>query len=286
MIESREKRNRFLSLMLYLLSSAIGVFAFLYPLLLPSIVQNIPPGSARSSDNPILITLLLGLCFIVLLIEVQSQAVSAKFVALLGVLVSINAVLRFVETGIPGPGGFSPVFFLIILTGYVFGGGFGFLIGALTLLVSAVVTGGMGPWLPGQMLAAGWVGLSSSLVQPLARLLNVERRRGEAFLLTAFAGVWGFAFGFIMNLWFWPFLSGPADQYWQPGITLSSTLQRYFAFYLTTSLVWDIIRAAGNVILMLAFGASTLRALRRFQQRFVYRYQPSPEGAVPAGGGS
>jgi energy-coupling factor transport system substrate-specific component len=212
--------------------------------------------------------------------------VSAKFVALLGVLVSINAVLRFAETGIPGPGGFSPIFFLIILTGYVFGGGFGFLMGALTLLVSAIVTGGMGPWLPGQMLAAGWVGLSSPLVRPLARLLDVEGQRGEALLLTVFAAAWGFAFGFIMNLWFWPFLSGPANQYWAPGISMSSTLQRYFAFYLTTSLVWDIIRAAGNVILTLAFGAPTLRALRRFQLRFVYRYQPSPDSAVSPGGGS
>ena len=63
-------------------------------------------------------------------------------------LVAVNATLRFLEVALPGPGGFSPIFPLIVLAGYVFGGRFGFLMGALTLLVSAIVTGASGPGCP------------------------------------------------------------------------------------------------------------------------------------------
>ena len=47
------------------------------------------------------------------------------------------------------------------LAGYIFGARFGFLLGVMTLLVSALLTGGVGPWLPYQMFTAGWIGLTS-----------------------------------------------------------------------------------------------------------------------------
>ena len=177
----------------------------------------------------------------------------------------------------PGPGGFSPIFVLIILTGYVFGGRFGFLMGTLTMLVSGVFTGGVGPWLPAQMFTAGWVGLSAPLARPLVRLTaGRQGSRHEVVVLAVFAGVWGLLFGAIMNLWFWPFMAGPADQYWQAGITLGETAGRYLAYYLATSLIWDALLVVGNAGLMLVFGAATLRTLRRFGHRFTYEYQPEP----------
>jgi len=96
----------------------------------------------------------------------------------------------------------------------------------------------------------------------------------EVVVLAIFAGLWGLIYGAIMNVWFWPFAVGPAEQYWQPGITVGDTLRRYAAFYLATSLVWDVVRALSNGLLTLAFGAPTLRALRRFKRRFAFAYQP------------
>lgn len=271
---------------LYGLSTAIGIVAFVYPFLMP-MVQSPVMGQTHTRDAPLLLTALVGLCFVALLLEVQGQAVNAKFVALLGILVSINAVLRFVEVAIPAPGGFSPIFFLIVLTGYVFGGRFGFLMGALTLLVSALITGTVGLWLPYQMFTAGWIGLSAPLCGLLARAgpvalgshpriirdRNPWDQRGEVVILAIFGGIWGLAYGAIMNVWFWPFAIGPIDQYWAPGIGFIETLKRYGAFYLTTSLGWDAIRAVGNVLATLAFGPATLRALRRFQRRFAFSYR-------------
>ena len=125
----------------YLLATGVGIVAFLYPFWLPALQQSPYQQQAHAGDSALMLTVLVGLCLAVLLLEVQSQGVSTKTVALLGVLVAVNATLRFVEVAIPGPGGFSPIFPLIVLAGYVFGGRFGFLLGVLTLLVSAILTG-------------------------------------------------------------------------------------------------------------------------------------------------
>lgn len=264
---------RLLSLATYGITTALGVFSLLYPLLLPSVIQNTPIGQARAGETPLTLTLLLGLCLLVLLYEVQGQDTDTKLIALLGVLVAINAALRFLEVAIPGPGGFSPIFFLVVLTGYVFGGRFGFLLGVLTLFVSAIITGGVGPWLPGQMFAAGWVGMSAPLCRTLARWFRVGGRKGEIFILAAFGAVWGLVYGLVMNLWSWPFIAGPAGQYWSPGLGWLEILRSYMSYYLVSSLVWDVARSIGNVLLILSFGAPTLRALRRFKRRFSFHWE-------------
>lgn len=272
-------RDRLASLAVYVLSTALGVTAFFYPFFMPALEKTAAMGQAHANDAPLLLTALVVICFGAVLVEAQGQAGSAKMVALLGILVSINALLRFVEVAIPGPGGFSPIFFLIVATGYVFGGRFGFLMGALTLLVSALVTAGMGPWLPYQMFTAGWIGMSAPLCRPLARWLGGVNGWREVVVLAVFGGVWGLIYGGVMNLWFWPYASGPVEQHWQPGAGIWDGLTRYAAFYLATSLVWDIFRFLGNAMLTLAFGLPTLRALRRFRVRFAFTFRPAEQVA-------
>jgi energy-coupling factor transport system substrate-specific component len=266
-------RERAVGLAIYALSAGIGAVAFAYPFLEPVLAAR-STADDPLSGGPLLLTVLVSLCFVALLFEVQHDAAGAKFVALLGILVAVNAVLRFVEVAVPGPGGFSPIFVLIVLSGYVFGGRFGFLMGALTLFVSAIITGGVGPWLPAQMFAAGWVGITAGLCQPVAQRLGLENRRAEVVALAAVAGAWGIAYGVIMNLWFWPFLAGPANMYWSPGAGVVGTLERYLTFYVATSAVWDLVRATGNVALVALVGTPTLRVLRRFQRRFTFSYVP------------
>lgn len=273
--------RRILSTLIYVLSSAIGVVAFLYPFWLPAVQKTAVMGMAHANDAPLMLTVLVGLCFVALLVEVQGEAVGAKFVALLGVLVSMNAILRFIEVALPVPGGFSPIFFLIILTGYVYGGRFGFLMGTMTLFVSALITGAVGPWLPYQMFTTGWVGLTAPLCrwvvqgfQRLARRLASDKVQNtvEIVVLSLFSAFWGFLYGAIMNIWFWPYATGPVAHYWQPGMGIFDAIQRYALFYVVTSLVWDLFRALGNIALMVAIGGATLRVLRRFKRRFDFSY--------------
>jgi energy-coupling factor transport system substrate-specific component len=273
--------RRVISGLIYALSAAIGVLAFAYPFLTPT-PSSAPIGLAHSQDAPLVTVALVGFSLIALLVELQGQAISAKTVAMLGVLVAITSVLRFIEVAVPMPGGFSPIFVPIILTGYVFGGRFGFLMGSFTLLVSALVTGGMGPWLPYQMFTAGWAGMTAGWLRkiPKPQAQNLKAKDGLRFgvwdvgFLSAFGFAWGLLYGVIINAYFWPFAMGPVEQVWTPGIGLSETLARYAAFYVATSLGWDLVRAVGNVALILLLGAPMVRALTRFRRRFHLEVRP------------
>lgn len=248
-------------------ASLVGVAAFLYPFLLP-LIQPRSEERARAGDAPMLfaIVTLLSLAAIALELDPargQHGGMSAsKLVALLGVLVAANAALRLIPTFL----GASPLFALIILVGAVFGPVFGFQMGALTLLVSAFLTGGIGPWLPFQMLGAGWVGLAAGW---LPRPAN---NRHRLLVLAAFGIVSGFAYGVILNLWSWPFAAPGAGQdlglYWSPSLSAAESFQHYVRFYLVTSIWYDAFRALANAALILLVGAPLLRTLDRSLSHF------------------
>ncbi|MGC9348041.1 MAG: ECF transporter S component [Anaerolineae bacterium] len=275
--------RRLLRYLTYVLASLVGAGAFLYPFFVPRFEP--PAGLAHAVDSPLLLAVIGTLSLAALVIEIQGEAASdAKQMALLGVLVGLNAVLSFLETAIPGPGGFSPTFFLIILAAHVYGARFGFLLGTLTMFVGALLTGGIGPWLPYRMLIAGWIGLTTPVVGWLLRLFKAEGTRWEIALLAAFGGAWGFIFGALMNLWFWPFAGGPGEQYWRAGLDLVEVVRRYLVFYVATSLLWDLARVIGTGALIVLFGSATLRALRRFKRRFSFRVVDRQPASVERAG--
>ena len=145
-----------------------GFVAFCWPLLVSP-----DSGLAHGTDAPLVFALVLPLLLAVVLAEMSEGGMDAKAVAMLGVLAAIGAALRPLGAGTAG---FEPVFFLLVLGGRVFGAGFGFVLGATTLFASALVTGGVGPWLPFQMLGAAWVGCGAGMLPPL-------RGRAEVLML-------------------------------------------------------------------------------------------------------
>jgi energy-coupling factor transport system substrate-specific component len=261
-------RDKILTGVIYLLTTGLGIFAYIYPLL-ESSNQGVLNAN-RQNELPIMMAMILTLCSVVLIYEIQQYRLNTKLIALLGILIAINSTLRFIDLTLPVLGGFSPVFFLILITGYVFGGRMGFLMGTLTMLVSALITGGVGPWLPNQMLTAGWVGLTAALARRLVKITNLENKSGEIIILMVFGFLWGYLYGLITNLWFWPFLAGPANQTYAAGSGFSISIRNYGIFYLTTSLIWDTTRAIGNILLVIFFGKATIQVLRRFQKRFYF----------------
>jgi energy-coupling factor transport system substrate-specific component len=259
--------NRTLTASLLVLSGAIGLIALLYPLAAPALyemtsLQSFQASQPGTSGYALLTTALIGISLLAMLLEVQGQTANAKIIAALGVLVAITSVLRLIETAIPGIGGFSPVFVPIILAGYVFGSRFGFLMGTLSILTSAIITAGIGPWLPYQMFVAGWVGVTAGL------LPHPENARLKLVMLAVFAFAWGMLYGGILNLYFWPFVAGENSAMIAAEGGIGDTLASYGAFYMATSFVWDISRSLGNIVLIIALGIPAIQAMTRFRDRF------------------
>ena len=258
--------GRVLNAAILVLVSLIGLAAFIYPFFRPQAQAGTRPGAMAHSQDALLMfvaLIVLSLGAVMGNMVSSNGGLNAKMVAALGLLTAVNAVLR----AVPGPVGFSAMFALPILTGYCYGGSFGYLLGTLSLAVSALLGAGVGPWLPYQMFTIGWVGLSSAWLPKLHRHPKLE-----VIILAAWGLVWGIAFGFVMNVWFWPFVYDPtqAGMYWQPGTGPWEAFKRYLVFYAVTSSWWDAGRAVGNVLVIALFGIPVLRLLRRFGRRFTF----------------
>jgi len=246
--------------------SLFGIAAFLYPFLLSTVKQG-DEGIARAQDAPLIFGLVLSMALVLFVMELTRHGVNAKSASILAVLMVAAAALRIPTL----PAGASAFYFLVIVGGYVFGARLGFLLGAGALFVSAFAIGGFGPWLPFQVFAAGWLGLSSGWLGTFLQQRLQEHRGVELIVLATFAALWGFLFGAIMNLWFWPFVAQGDSISWQPGMGLSDALRHYWAFYLLTSAGWDAWRAIANVAFVLVAGRPTIDILVRYRDRFQIR---------------
>jgi energy-coupling factor transport system substrate-specific component len=118
--------------------------------------------------------------------------------------------------------------------------------------------------LPFQMLAAGWVGFGAGCLPPLRGL-------PERLLLAAYGVVSALAYGLLTNFWFWPFVGGTTTTYSiVPGLGTVANLHRFILFDLTTSMGFDLTRAATCAVLILVLGRPVLAALRRASHRAVF----------------
>ena len=238
-------------------ANLLGAAAFAWPFFLPA------AGDApHAREAPLLTALLLGCLLLVVLAELGRGGLGPKAVALLGVLGAAMVALR-----LPGfVAGFSAMFLPVLVAGSAFGPGFGFTLGAVGTFASGLFVGGLGPWLPFQMVAVGWVGAGAGLL---------PRGRARVALLALYGALAGYAFGAVMNLWFWPFAAGSGPTAWAPGVGLVENLLRYARFDALTSFAWDTFRAVGNAALVLALGRPALAALDRAARRMHLEIAPS-----------
>jgi energy-coupling factor transport system substrate-specific component len=245
--------------------SAAGAALFLWPFFGPG-----PPGTATAAAVSI------GCVVVLLAIEIISRRLDTRGLALIAVIAAIDTALRLAL--VSGIGGFSPMFLLILCAGYAMGAEFGFLSGATALLVSALATAGVGPWLPYEMIAAGWVGACAGLAGAARRGHTPQRR--DVVILAIVGILTGFAYGMVMDVWDWTYFRGAADFGYVPGLHAADTALRFGRFYVTTSLLYDSFRAAGNAILVVLLAAPILGALVRLRRRHtVVIEEPAPVAA-------
>ncbi len=241
-----------------------GIVMFCWPLF----VRVPDRAAAHAGDAPFLFVLVLPVLVAIVLAAFAEGGMDAKALAMLGVLSAVNAGIRPLGAGVAGV---ETVFFLLILAGRVFGPGFGFVLGCTSLFASALLTAGVGPWLPFQMVASAWIGFGAGL---LPRRVT---GRAEIAMLAGYGVVAAYLFGMLMNLWFWPFAIGPGTGLsFVPGAPVLDNLHRFVIYTLTTSTVgWDTGRAVTNAVAIVVVGPAVLATLRRAARRASF-------GALPA----
>lgn len=231
-------------------TALLSLMMFAWPLF----IQVDEAAEARIAQTVFIV--LMPLLLALMLVEFASGGIDSKQLAMLGVLVALNAVIRILGAGTAG---IETAFFLIIIGAYVFSSSFGFLLGSGSLLLSALLMGGVGPWLPFQMMAAGLVGLAAGF------LPKPRRKPLVLATLVGFAVIAAFAYGALMTLWNWPYLAGVGtDISYLPGAVITENLARFFKYEIATGgLLWDTGRAITTSVLILLTAPALLATLHR-----------------------
>ena len=235
-------------------TTLIGLIAFLWPFLL----QKDSVFSNNSNNASILILIIIPLVLLVALADVMQGGIDSRSLAILGVLTAVVAAVRPLGAGVAG---LEPVWAIIIIGGRALGASFGFVLGAIGILGSAVLTGGIGPWLPFQMLVAAWVGAGAGLLPKLTG-------KKEVLLISAYGFIVGFLAGLLLNLWFWPFANGLLPEIsFEPGLAVTEQLSRWIRFSLLTSFGYDLPRGILTAVLLFFLANPLLKAMRRMTKR-------------------
>jgi energy-coupling factor transport system substrate-specific component len=233
-------------------TSTVGLIGFLWPFLISTQVAH--PQWVFLCAAPLALALFL--------VSISNGAMDAKSVALLALLSALIAALRPLGTGAVG---LEPMWFLLILSARVFGPSFGFLLGAVSMLLSALLTGGLGPWLAYQCFAAAWIGLGVGLIP--------RRVSGTIEIISlVFYGVLAAQFfGIAMDLQFWPWYLGVDSQLsFAAGAPLADNLRNFLSYHFLSALAWDIPRAIFTSALIVITGKPVLGALRRAHTRAAF----------------
>ena len=257
--------------------SILGAVLFVWPFALSGV-----PAPA------VALSLAVGTVAALAAVETAMRRLDARRFALLAAVAGIDAALRLVL--VTGAGGFSPIFFLILATGYIYGPSFGFLCGATSQLASAVATGGIGPWLPYEMFGCGWTGAAAGIAG-LRRSSTPGIR--DIAVLALVSVVAGYAYGALLDVWDWTtFYRGSPSFGFLPGAGAAVLLERFGRFYLATSAIWDSFRAAGDALAVIVLGLPVLAGLARVRRRLTFTVAgsspPSAAGseASPGAGAS
>ena len=201
-----------------------------------------------------LITLIFfALTILAFFFEFETTATSAKQIVLVSMLGTISALSRIPFAALMN---FQPCTFFIICSGYVFGPIAGFMVAALTTLISNLFVG-HGPWTVYQIFTWGLVGVSAGYL----RRIPVRSDRARITLLVVFGAIWGMLYGVIINIWFWAAFIYPL------------TLKTYL-LTLLSAVWWDLSHSLANVVFLSLFGTKTIAIMERFKKRFFWSYEP------------
>ena len=186
-------------------------------------------------------------CMLPFFLVFESRKPKARELVTIAVLCAIGVAGRSAFFMLPQ---FKPVLALVIISGVAFGGETGFLVGAVTMMVSNVLFS-QGPWMPWQMFSMGIIGFLAGVC---FRKGLLRRSRGSLATFGAFAAV--IIYGGIMN-------PAAALMYNSQSINLKMLM----AYYIS-GLPMDLIHAAATVIFILIAAEPMLEKLDRIKVKY------------------
>ncbi len=220
-----------------------GCFQLAFPLLSLAAAAGCAPVSAAGSGQAAFIVGAVAVVVIVAFaVRFETSRPDARELAVIALLGTLAALLRVPFAAIPN---LQPSTYLVICAGYVFGPVAGFMVGALTAVVSNFFLG-QGPWTLFQVVAWGLAGASAVVLRRVPL---------KAAWLVSFGVLWGGLFGLIMNVWTWVAFVYP--------LTPASFLVTWL-----NSIPFDAMHAAGNALFLGLLGVRTVKVLERYRRRF------------------
>lgn len=177
----------------------------------------------------------------------ESRKPKARELVIIAVLCAIGVAGRSLFFMLPQ---FKPIMALTIISGVAFGGETGFLVGAVTMLVSNMLFS-QGPWTPWQMFAMGIIGFWAGILFQKGWLRRV---RSSLATFGAFSAI--IIYGGIMN---------PASVFMFSSQSIS--FQTILGSYIT-GLPMDLVHGFGTVIFLMLAAEPMLEKLDRIKIKY------------------
>lgn len=187
--------------------------------------------------------LILAECFIPFMLLFERKRPSAKELATLSVMCAAAVASRELFFMLPQ---FKPVAALVIISGIAFGAQSGFIVGAVSMLVSDLLFG-QGPWTPWQMLAMGLLGFFAGLIFHRKRSAAAVSIYGFLAVLVIYGGIMNLSQVFIYN---------------------ESPNKEIILSYLLSGLPFDLIHSAATAVFILLGGTVLLEKLERARIKY------------------
>lgn len=243
-------RSRLIVPALAIGGNIIGALALFWPFVLGGFVNT----TNASRLLPYAWSAVLFVAVVLLVRTLLGRDRDIRQLAMLAALAALATAVRPLGAGVAG---LEPIWMVILLGGRALGPQLGYLLGALSLFTSALITGGVGPWLPYQMLVAAWLGACAGILPSL-------RGRAEVLLMSVLGAVSGIAIGALLNLWFWPLAIGLDETVaFIPGATIGENIENWLRYGLLTSAGFDIPRAVMLAVLLALLAQPMLTVVRR-----------------------
>ena len=200
----------------------------------------------------VLLTLLFGLFFGSLLINVDRRIRLGREAALIALLAAVASASRVLFAALPNV---QPVTLFILMIGLHLGARRATAVAMLTALLSNMALG-HGPWTFYQAIAWAAVGTSSAILRPL--LVNWDGTKVRILPLALLAFVWGFLFDWIVSL---------------SALAIYQSFEAFLTFIIA-GLIFDAMHAVGNVLFTIWLAPSLHQLLWLHRRHEAGRWYP------------